>query len=406
MCLLIKRPVLFNGCTPEVFCKMVLKDAVSRCTVGDKEIFIVGTAHVSQASVDDVRETIKEVDPDCICVELCKPRYEAMVEKTRWKKMDIFQIVKDGKAVFLLGQLLMSSYYKRIAEKLGVEPGAEMKAAIEMSEGKELVLADRKIEVTLKRVWRHLGLFEKFKIFSQMMASIVSTDEVTEEMIEELKAGEELDGIMDSFAKAFPQVKERLIDERDLYLAEKIRSCPGKRVVAAVGAGHVPGILRAIEEPRDLKPLEEIPPVGTFGKVAKWILPLAILALLILGISRGGSQQAIDSALVWIIAHGVLSGTGALIALGHPLTILASAVASPITSLNPMIAAGWVAGLVQAWVKKPTVEDFENLPDAVSTVSGFWMNPVSRVLLVVVLANLGSGLGTLVAGLWMAAKVV
>jgi pheromone shutdown-related protein TraB len=383
-----------------------LPKSVCPISTDDKTIYLVGTAHVSKESVEDVHVSINTIQPEAICVELCAARYKAMVERDAWMRMDIFKVIKERKAAFLLAQLIMNSFYRRIGQQLGVEPGAEMKAAIQDAKktGAELVLADRDIEITLKRVWGYVGFWNKMKMMSSILGSFFISEKIDEKLIQNLKSQDQLGTIMETFTKALPEVKKRLIDERDIYLATKIRNAPGKTVVAVVGAGHVPGIQQHVKNDASLEPLLEVPPRSILPSLLKWMIPIAIIVLLIWGFFKGGTQHAMESVYIWILVNGILAAIGAALALAHPLTILASFLGAPLTSLNPMIAAGWVAGLVQAWVRKPTVTDLENLPHAIQTVKGFWMNPASRILLVVVLANLGSALGTFISGSWIAAR--
>ncbi len=384
-----------------------LPASVHHVTIDGKNIYLVGTAHVSKKSVEDVSCTVETVNPDAICVELCAARHKAIIQRDNWKKMNIFKIIKEKKALFLLAQLIMSSFYRRIGEQLGVQPGAEMVEGIKQAEktGAELVLADRDIEITLKRVWRNLNFFNKLKMASHILATLFVGEKIDESLIEKIKEQDQLETILETFSESFPEVKKRLIDERDVYLAQKIRSAPGTTVVAVIGAGHVPGIQQHIHKNEPIAPLVEVPPKSILPAILKWAIPALILTLLVAGFFKGGRQHSVESIYIWILVNGILSAVGAAIALAHPLTILATFVAAPITSLNPTIAAGWVSGLVQTWVKKPTVSDLEDLPNAISSVKGFWMNPVSKILLVVVLANLGSSLGTFISGSWIAARL-
>ncbi len=384
----------------------LLPESVHHINLDGKDIYLVGTAHVSKESVNDVIATVEALHPGTICVELCEARYRTIMSRDSWKQMNIFRVIREKKALFLLAQLIMTSFYRRLGEQLSVQPGAEMVTAIQSAQktGAELVLADRDVEITLKRVWGHLNLWNKLKMAGQLISSLLTTQKIDEDLIEEIKGQDQLEHLLEIFADTFPGIKERLIDERDIYLSQKIGKAPGDTVVAVVGAAHVPGIKRHIQKDIPLGPIMEIPPKSIIPSVAKWAIPTIIVALLVLGFLKGGSRQSIDSIYIWILVNGVLSAMGAAIALGHPLTILASFFAAPITSLNPMIASGWVSGLVQAKVKEPTVADLEDLPAAISSVKGFWINPASRILLVVVLANLGSALGTLIAGSWIAIK--
>jgi len=385
----------------------VLPQSVTNITLDGKEIFLVATAHVSKQSVEDVRETIETVKPDCVCVELCQARYETMVKKDTWKKMNIFKIIKEKKSVVLLAQLIMSSFYRRLGEKLGVQPGEEMLEAIEQADknGASLVLADRDIQITLKRLWRSLGFWTKMKMFSSLLYDVIVEEEkIDEEMIEKIKKTDQLETMMASFTKTFPQIKSCLIDERDIYLSQKIRQAKGSKIVAVVGAGHVVGIAEQIKEEQSLVQLMEIPPKSIIPTILKWVIPAAIVILLVVGFIKGGAAHSVESIYIWILVNGICSAIGAAIALAHPLTVIAAFLAAPLTSLNPFLAAGWVAGLVQAFVRRPQVADFEDLPEAIASVKGFWSNPVTKILLVVVLANIGSTLGTIVAGSWIGSR--
>lgn len=383
-----------------------LPESVTHITVDDKNIYLVGTAHVSKESLEDVRKTIELVKPDTIAVELCRPRYKAMVDKNAWKKMNIFNIIREGKSVFFLAQLIMGAFYHKLGKRFGIQPGAEMLEAVNLArETKaELVLADRKIEITLKRVWGYLGFWNKLKMLVHLMVGILIKEEIDEKTIEDIKTKDQLESVLAEFAEKFPEIKRRLLDERDIYLSQKIRAAPGRKIVAAVGAGHVPGIKDNIDREQSLDELMQIPPKSIWGPVFKWGIPAAIITIIVYGFFKQGAAHSAQNIYIWILVNGILSAAGAAVALAHPLTILSAFLGAPLTSLNPMIAAGWVAGLVQAWLVKPTVEDFEDLPDATSTVKGFWTNPVTRILLVVALANLGSVLGTYIAGTWIATR--
>ncbi|MCF8108949.1 MAG: TraB/GumN family protein [Desulfohalobiaceae bacterium] len=385
-----------------------LPESVTRIDLDGKTIYLVGTAHVSHQSVADVRTVLETIEPDTVCVELCPSRHKAIVQPENWKQMDIFKIVKEHKALFVLVQLIMSSFYRKIGKKLGIMPGAEMVESIQQAErlGAELVLADRDVNITLKRVWGYLSFWQKLKLIVQLIWSSFDSEELDEQTIEELKAKDQLEVIMEEMAQSFPGVKQRLIDERDLYLAHTIQEAPGRSVVAVVGAGHVQGILDALGKPIDVAPLLTLPPRSKLPLVLKWLIPLLIVLLLTIGFFKGGTQHSIESISIWILVNGVFSALGVSLALAHPLTILSAFVAAPLTSLNPTIAAGWVSGLVQAWVKKPKVADLESLPQALGSIRLFWLNPVCRILLVVLLANLGSSFGTFIAGSWIAARLL
>ena len=368
-------------------------------TYGDKEIILIGTAHVSRESADLVKAVIEEEKPDTVCVELCNARLQAIREKDRWRNMNIIKVIREKKAFLLLSNLILASFQKKVGQKFNIKPGEEMIRAIESAEtvGATIYPADREIRITLTRAWRLMGLWTKAKVTFQALLSLGSVDEITEEEIEKMKEQDVLESILTEIGKELPEVRAIVIDERDRYLAEKIRTAPGNRIVAVVGAGHVPGIKKYWNQAVDMGALEKLPPPGKTGKVLKWLIPSAIIALIIYGFFAAGSKAGVEMVKWWVLANGVLAGLGAIIALAHPFTIAAAFLAAPITSLNPMIAAGWVSGLVETVSRKPTVRDFENLSDDITSVKGFWRNKITRILLVVVFTNIGSSVGTFVA---------
>jgi len=382
-----------------------LPQRVTHVKVEDKDVYLVGTAHISTESVEDVHTTIEQVRPDAICVELCKARHQAMTQADNWRKMDIFKIIRQKKAVFLLAQLILSSFYRRLGEKLGVQPGAEMLEGVRMAEqtGAQLVLADRDIDITLKRVWGYLGFWSKLKLAMQLLMSALFTEKIDMDMIEQLKKQDQLEAIMSEFAQHFPEIKRRLIDERDTYLAQKIRTAPGKTIVAVIGAGHVEGIKDQIQRDQPLDELMKLPPKSIWPKIFGWGIPLLILVLIARGFMKG-TAHGVENIYIWVLVTGSFAAVGAAMALAHPLTILSAFVAAPITTLHPLIAAGWVAGIVQAFVKQPKVSDLEALPEAIGSIKGFWTNPVTRILLIIVLCNIGASIGVPIAGAWIAAR--
>jgi len=378
---------------------MLENNDIHRLKYEEKEIILLGTAHVSQKSVDLVREVIEEENPDTVCVELCKSRYQALTKKQQWQDTDLLKVIKEKKAPLLLVNFMMSSIQRKIGKKLGIKPGEEMAQAIRSAEnsGSQIHLADRDIRTTLSRAWRAITLWDKVKLMAQFVASIFGVDEISEEEVEELKNKDMLETLLAEIGEFQPELKRILIDERDQYLTEKIRTAPGKKVVAVVGAGHVPGIKAGWTSEVDLEELEKLPPKGHLGSIFKWGIPSIIVAVVIAGFFWAGAEAGINMIKFWFVANMVMAGIGAALAFAHPLTIISAAVASPITSLNPMIAAGWVAGIVQVFISKPKVRDFESLPDDISSIKGFWRNKITRVLMVVVFTNLGSSFGAWIA---------
>jgi len=370
-----------------------------RLDFDEREFILVGTAHVSKKSAQLVRTVIEEENPDTVCVELCQSRYQAIKQKDRWQDTDIIKVVKEKNSFLLLSNLLLASFQKRIAKQFGIKPGQEMITAIETAEtvGAQIHLADRDIRTTLSRTWRIMGFWGKMKLMFQLMLSLGQLDEIKEEDIEKMKQQDVLETLLAEVGKSLPALKAILIDERDQYLAEKIRTAPGNKVVAVVGAGHIPGIKKSWNTDIDTRALEQLPPKGKSIGIIKWLIPAVIIGLFIAGFFYGGAKAGADMIIWWILANGLLAGVGAIIALAHPATILSSILAAPLTSLNPMIAAGWVAGLVEAFSRKPKVKDLESLPDDILSIRGFWKNNVTRILLVVIFTNLGSSLGTFVA---------
>jgi pheromone shutdown-related protein TraB len=372
---------------------------IHRLSFEDKEVILVGTAHVSMESALLVERVIDEERPDTVCVELCQSRYQAIKQPERWQETDLLKVVRDKKALVLLSNLLLASFQRKIARTLGVRPGEEMLRAIQAAENceAEIWLADRDIRTTLARTWRSLDLWAKIKLVFNLIFSITGASDITEKDVEELKKRDMLESVLVEMGRNLPVVKRVLIDERDLYLGFKIRNAPGRKIVAVAGAGHVPGIIANWGKPVDIAELEYLPPRGRLFTVFKWGIPAGIVALVVLGFFFAGADTGTRMITWWVLANAALAGLGATLALAHPLTILAAVVAAPITSMNPMIAAGWVAGMVEAVTAKPKVKDFERLTEDIVSIKGFWKNKITRILLVVVFTNLGSSIGTFVA---------
>lgn len=372
---------------------------ITKLQIEDKEIIIIGTAHVSKQSAEDVKTVIEEEKPEAVCIELDQQRYNAIVHQTRWQQMDIFKIIKEKKSTFLLVNLIVSSFQKRIAKQFNIQPGQEMIQAIESAKenGSSIILADRSIQVTFLRIWHGIGMKGKIQLLTNILFGFFDDEKITEDELEKLKTKDTLTSLLEEFTASFPKLKNYLVDERDQYLAQKIKEAPGKKIVAVLGAAHVPGVTKEIYKEHNLKELETLPKKTNRSRIISWILPLVIIG--IIGSTYYFSRSAAANlTFSWILWNSILSSLGTLVALGHPLSILTSLVVAPFTSLNPFFGAGWVAGLVEAFIRRPNVKDFESLSEDIFTLKGFWRNKVTRILLVVVLTNLGSVLGSIIGG--------
>lgn len=378
--------------------------------LGGKEITLLGTAHVSQASCDEVKAAIAEKKPDCVAIELDEQRYASLNDSESWKNLDIIKVLREKKGFLLLANLVLSSYQKRMGANVGVRPGDEMRAGIEAA--KELnipcEMVDRPVQTTLRRAWAKCTGFGRTKLLSALIASAASDEKIDGEEIENLKNKSEMDGMMAELAQFMPGVKEVLIDERDFYLAahiwQAVQKGGRKSVIAVLGAGHLQGVQAHLEkiaaggEGTDTEEISSLPVKKIGAKILGWAIPVIIIALIAAGFVYGGRNKGADLLGAWVFWNAVLAGVGALIAGSHPLTVLMAAVGAPFTSLCPLVGVGMFAGIVQAFVCKPKVADMESVMDDVSSVKGFYKNRLLRVLLVFFLSSIGSSIGTFVGG--------
>ncbi len=363
-----------------------------------REFIIVGTAHISRQSADLVREVIENEKPDVVCVELDEKRMIALSEKNRWENLDLKNIIRQKQLSTLIVNLVLSSYQKKLGEKLGVTPGTELLEAVNTSKENNIPieLCDREVRITLRRAWHSMSFWQKLKFLFGGLAGIFEKQELTEEKLTELRSKDVLSEMMDELGKAMPVLKEVIIDERDQYIAQKMKESKGEKIVSVVGAGHVKGIIKTLESNNsiDLKKIEVIPAASSIAKIIGWGIPLIIVgSILFIGYSKGISEAG-DNAIFWILANGIPSALGALIAVAHPLTVLAAFFAAPVTSLSPLIGAGYVAAFVQAYFQPPIVKDFQSVSENAKKISMWWKNKLLKVLLVFILASLGSVLGT------------
>jgi pheromone shutdown-related protein TraB len=382
-----------------------MEDNVYKIDLEGREIILIATAHVSKESVALVKRVIEAERPDSVCVELDEGRFHAIQNPKVWEATDIIEVIKKKKVFFMLANLALSSYQKRIAAKLNITPGQEMLQGIASAEevGATLVLADRNIQTTLFRIWRKLYFGEKIKLFFSLFMS-EEEDEITEADLQSLLEEDMLAAAIKDIRTQFPKIGEILISERDQYLAMKIKEAPGNKVVAILGGAHVPGIKEELFKSQDQEALNFIPPPSKVFKVLEWAIPVLVGAIIIYGFMIS-MQTGFAQVGAWILWTGSLAAIFTAISLGHPLSILTSFVMAPMTTLNPVLACGWFTGIVEASVRKPTVQDVHQIQEDITSVKGFFKNRFLRVLLIVTMANIGSSLGTIVAGMEIIKKL-
>tara|TARA_Y100000589_G_scaffold87791_2_gene82033 strand:+ start:5881 stop:7050 length:1170 start_codon:yes stop_codon:yes gene_type:complete len=365
---------------------------------------LLGTAHVATTSVEAVKEQIETYQPQIVGVELCKTRHDALVEGRRLDKEGLRRVIKEGKAPMVLMQAMLSAEQRRLGLNEGQEPGAELLAAVETAKaaGIEVALVDRDIQVTMRRAWKKMKWRERFRL----LFSLFGDDEELEEDfdLDELLTDSDLLSTMMEDLKEFSQgAGEALIDERDRYIAEKImQSKTEEKMLVVVGAGHLKGIERALNpynplSTEELESISTVPKKGIIGKVLPFAIPLIVMGLVGFALFNNNEVDYVKMLTVWTLFNAIFAAIGCILARGHPLAILTAALASPITSLNPALAAGWFAGYVQLRISEPTTEDLQQFLKGTS-IGGFWSNRAGRVLLVTALTNLGSMLGA-----WFAA---
>lgn len=372
-----------------------LRQNVDLITLDGKRIYLVGTAHISKASADLAEEIIREVRPDAVAVELCQARYESMRDPERWKKMDIISVIRQGKAYVLLTQLMLAAFQKKMGDELHVKPGLEMLRAFQTADeiGVTTLLIDRDIKTTLRRSWSLVGWWTMIKLFFSSLAASFDKKKLEEEEIELLKTGDALDALMKEFSDTLPEIRNTLIDERDKYMAAKLSQRSENVIVAILGAGHIPGIKTYLGQDIDVSRLEEIPPASFATKVIGWALPGLIVGMIIYGFLFSGAAASFQMVKAWAIITGTFAAVGSIISFGHPLTIIAAFFAAPITTIHPFLASGWVAGLVEAMVRRPQVSDFETITTDITSLKGIWRNRLARIFLIMIMTNTTTGIG-------------
>lgn len=371
-----------------------------------RQIVLVGTAHVSKASIEEVERAIDEQNPDTVAIELDENRLENIENQDSWKKMDIIKVLKNRQGFLLLANIVLSSYQKRMGDGAGVKPGDEMMAAIKKARARGIpqVMVDRPVSVTLRRAWAKNSFWGKCKLFSMLIATAFSREQISETEIENLKQSSEMDTMMQELSSYLPAVKSVLIDERDFYLASKIWGCSGSKILAVLGAGHLGGVesclkkIAAGELAPDVSQISSVPERSAASKAALWIIPVLIVCFIAAGFVFGGIEKGADLIGSWVLWNGILAGIGAVLGGAHILTVLVSVAGAPFTSLCPFVGIGLVAGIVQAAVRKPAVRDMENLQNDAVSLKGFYRNRILRILVIFFLTSLGSSIGTFIGG--------
>lgn len=378
---------------------------VKKLVLQNREIILLGTAHISKESMEEADRSIREMKPDCVAVELDQQRYDSMQDPESWKKLDIVKVLKEKRGFMMLANLVLSSFQRRMGSDVGVKPGDEMRAAVAAAKEEHIpvALVDRPIQVTLRRAWAQNSFWGKIKLLSALLAAAFEKEEISAEDIENLKSSNEMDSMMSELAAYLPAVKTVLIDERDRYLASRIWQSEGQKVLAVLGAGHLPGVeahlnkIASGEADCGTADIESVPPAGIGSKIAGWIFPLVLAALIIAGFFINGAQASLDMLIRWVLWNGSLAALGTLLALGHPLAIITGFIGAPLGTVNPFLAVGLFTGLVQAWIRKPKVEDMEGLADDAASLKGLYKNRIGRVLLVFFLSSLGGAIGNFIA---------
>ena len=382
-----------------------ISDTVHRLYLKDQEIILVGTAHVSQTSVEEVAAMIDENNPDRICIELDQSRMQSKSDKRSWQDMDIRKVIKEGRGFFLLANTALASFQRRMGQQTGTKPGDEILGAAKLAKerGIPLSLCDREIQTTFKRAWAKSSLWNKCKLLASLISAAFSNEEISAEELEELKKQDTLQAMMDEMAKELPTVKEVLIDERDNYLGRSIYESEGRKKIAVIGAGHTNGVIETIrkldegQQTPSLEELDNIPKGKPVGKIAAWVIPLLIVALIVYGIVSAGWDQGLRLFLTWIAVNCACTFIATLASLAHPLNILACTVTAPFFALNPALGVGMLGGVLEATLRKPKVKDFEGLNDDAMKFRSWYKNRILHALLVLLFSSIGSMFGTLIA---------
>ena len=377
--------------------------------VNNCSITLLGTAHVSKASADKVQELIITGRYDAVAVELCPSRYKAILNPDAMSKMDLFQVIRSGQASMVAASLALGAFQQRIAEQFGIEAGAEMRIAIKEAQSSKLpvLLIDREIGITMKRIYHNVPWWKRFILFAGMIESIITKEKFSRADIERLKEGDVLESSFLQFAEDQRDLFQPLISERDEYMSARImKECKEnnyQHMLVVVGAGHLNGIAQQLEKQKISNPEEKIAQLDSIPPPPEWLkfIPWVIVSIILVGFAVGfmrSPEIGINMIIDWILLTGGFSAVGTAIAFAHPLSIISAFFAAPITTLHPAIGAGMVVAAVEAYLRKPTVSDFNQLRTDTTSLKGWWNNQVTRILLIFIFSTFGAALGTYVAG--------
>lgn len=364
--------------------------------IGDKEITLIRTAHVSKQSVDEVKSVIDQIQPDTICIELDEQRAQNLFKKQDYSDMKLSTVIKEKKIILVVVNYILAQYQKKMADQMETGVGDEMRMGVTLAKeiGANVSYIDRNIQITFKRIWSLLSFWEKLKLIALVIGSLFENEEISEETIEEMKQQDILDSALKEVSTEFPTVAEVLIFERDRYMAQSIKNSPGKKIVVVIGAAHAPGIIKHLHgDDIDISALEVIKEPSWLSKQVKWLLPVSIVLLVF--VTTGFNLDGLMRLSGWLLIAAGASAIGALICLAHPITILVSFLAAPISTLSPVLAVGWFAGLSEAYFRKATVADFNNINDDSKSIRKALKNNILRTLLIMLMTSLFSSIVTI-----------
>ncbi|HMO01766.1 MAG TPA: TraB/GumN family protein [Oligoflexia bacterium] len=370
----------------------IIEPNLEKITIGNKDIYLLGTAHISEESAIQAEKIIKQICPTTVAVELCQPRFEALNNPERWKNTDIFKVIREKRAFLLLAQLFLAAFQAKLGKELKIKPGAEMLAAIEAAKevGAEIILADREIKITLRRAFAKLSWFAIGKLIVSLIFSSFDRKQISREEIERIKSADALDELLREFSKELPELKETLITERDKFISNKIATATSSSIVVIIGAGHIPGVKHYLLEgvtSEEISKLTVLPSRSPTIRIISWLFLAFFLAFFIYGFLTGGGAKVNDLFWSWILISSLSGAIGAAIALAHPLSVLATALSAPLIAPHPMVRVGWITGLVEAYFRRPRVSDLENILEDITTLGGIYRNRLCKILILIAIVN-------------------